>query len=143
MRQNIWRASAIETPAFSAISRASARAAGNSSPGGWTALTSRAAKASRAGKTRPVYVHSRACAIPTMRGKNQLEQASGVIPRRTNTKPNRASSDASRMSIGSSIVAPMPTAGPLTAAITGLRQEKIRSVTRPPPSRAASLVRSG
>ena len=47
------------------------------------------------------------------------------------------------MSIGSSMVAPMPTAGPLTAAITGLRQEKIRSVTRPPPSRAASLARSG
>ncbi len=78
-----------------------------------------------------------------MRGRNQLEQASGTIPRRTNTKPNRASADASRMSIGSSIVAPTPTAEPFTAAITGLRQEKMRSVTRPPPSRAASLVRSG
>jgi len=111
--------------------------------GGCTALTSRAAKASPAGKTRPVNIHSSACEIPTMRGRNQLEQASGTIPRRTNTKPNRASADASRMSIGSSIVAPTPTAEPFTAAITGLRQEKMRSVTRPPPSRAASLVRSG
>ena len=47
------------------------------------------------------------------------------------------------MSIGSSIVAPMPTAGPFTAAITGLRHSKMRSVMRPPPSRALSWLRSG
>jgi hypothetical protein len=29
-----------------------------------------------------------------MRGRNQLEQASGVMPRRANTKPKRASTDA-------------------------------------------------
>ena len=41
------------------------------------------------------------------------------------------------------MVTPMPTAGPLIAAITGLRHWKMRSVTRPPPSRAFSCERSG
>ena len=62
--------------------------------------------------------------MPTTRGRNQLEQASGMIPRRANTKPMRASSEARRTSIGSVIVAPTPTAGPLMAAITGLVQLK-------------------
>ena len=52
-------------------------------------------------------------------------------------------STAMRTSIGSSMVTPMPTAGPFTAAITGLRQLKMRSVMRPPPSRAESCERSG
>ena len=39
------------------------------------------------------------------------------------------------MSIGNNIVDPTPTAGPFTAAITGLRLLKIRSETTPPPSR--------
>ena len=39
------------------------------------------------------------------------------------------------MSIGSVMVMPTPTAGPLIAAITGLVDAKIRSVTCPPPSR--------
>ena len=43
------------------------------------------------------------------------------MPRRENTKPNRADVLASRMSIGSSMVAPKPAATPFTAAITGLR----------------------
>ena len=73
--------------------------------------------------------------MPTTRGRNQLEHASGTIPRRANTKPIRASVDASRTSIGSVIVTPTPTAGPLMAAITGLVLSKMRSVTRPPPSR--------
>ena len=74
--------------------------------------------------------------MPTTRGKNQLEAASGMIPRRANTKPMRASSAASRTSIGSVIVAPIPTAGPLMAAITGFRQRNTRSVSSPPLSRA-------
>ncbi len=79
--------------------------------------------------------------IPTRRGKNQLEQASGTIPRRANTNPIRASSAARRMSIGRVMVAPTPTAGPLIAAITGLRHSNRRSDNRPPPSRGtASLV---
>jgi len=45
-----------------------------------------------------------------------------------------------RTSIGSCMVAPMPTAGPFTAAMTGLVISKMRSVTRPPPSRWVSPV---
>ena len=39
------------------------------------------------------------------------------------------------MSIGSVIVTPTPTAGPLIAPITGFLLSKIRSETSPPPSR--------
>ena len=69
--------------------------------------------------------HSIARLMPTTRGRNQLEQASGTMPRRANTKPMRASSAARRTSIGSVIVAPTPTAGPLIAPITGLVEAKI------------------
>ena len=54
-----------------------------------------------------------------------------------------ASLDASRMSIGRVIVTPTPTAGPLIAAITGFFDSKIRSVTRPPPSRGTSSAPAG
>ncbi len=73
--------------------------------------------------------------MPTTRGRNQLEHASGTIPRRAKTKPMRASSEARRTSIGNVIVAPTPTAGPLIAPITGFVQEKMRSVNWPPLSR--------
>ena len=46
--------------------------------------------------------------MPTSRGRNQLDAASGTIPRRAKTKPNRAVSAARRKSIGSVIVAPIP-----------------------------------
>ena len=75
--------------------------------------------------------------MPTMRGRNQPDAASGTMPRRAKTKPKRAVSDARRMSIGSVIVAPMPTAGPLIAPMIGFRQRNMRSVTSPPPSRCA------
>ena len=42
------------------------------------------------------------------------------MPRRANTNPNRAVVLAIRMSIGSVIVTPTPTAAPLIAPITGL-----------------------
>src|SRR3990167_2776868 len=51
--------------------------------------------------------------MPTRRGRNQLEAASGLMPRRLNTKPKRAFSEAMRISIGSCMVTPMPTAAPL------------------------------
>ncbi len=57
------------------------------------------------------------------------------MPRRAKTNPKRAVVLARRMSIGSVIVTPTPTAAPLIAPITGLVHSKIRSVTRPPPSR--------
>jgi len=47
----------------------------------------------------------------------------------------RAVSTAMRTSIEQITVAPKPTATPLIAPITGLRQSKIRSETRPPESR--------
>ena len=50
-------------------------------------------------------------------------------PRRENTKPNFALSAASLMSIGSVIVTPTPTAGPLMAAITGFSEAATRRLT--------------
>ena len=76
--------------------------------------------------------------MPTRRGRNQLEQASGTIPRRANTKPMRASSAASRMSMARVIVMPTPTAGPLMAAMIGFFRSKMRRVSIPPPSRRSS-----
>ena len=92
--------------------------------------------------TRPEYAHSSAWLMPTTRGRNQLEHASGTMPRRANTKPKRATSAARRMSIASVIVTPMPTAGPFTAAMTGFLLSKIRSVSSPPPSRLSPFGRS-
>ena len=57
--------------------------------------------------------------MPTARGRNQLLHASGTMPRRAKTKPIRAVVEAMRTSIGSVIVMPTPTAGPLMAAMTG------------------------
>ncbi|MCY1362984.1 hypothetical protein D9M69_497260 [compost metagenome] len=73
--------------------------------------------------------------MPTTRGRNHDDAASGVMPRRANTRPKRASVEAMRMSIGNCIVTPTPTAGPFTAAMTGFRLRKMRSDTRPPLSR--------
>ena len=78
--------------------------------------------------------------MPTMRGRNQLEAASGTMPRWENTKPKRAASEAMRISIASCMVTPMPTAGPFTAAITGFSHLKMRSVTWPPPSRTCGSL---
>src|SRR5438876_3637685 len=123
---------------LSAISRASARAAGSSASGSSTRLTRPPARASSAENTRPVYVHSAACATPTSRGRNHVLAASGTTPRRANTKPIFAVLAARRTSIGSVSVMPKPTAGPLMAAITGFFISKMRSVTSPPPSRCSS-----
>ena len=121
--------------ALSAISRPSARAAGNSSSGACSERTRPPSNASSAEKMRPVATHSIACCMPTRRGRNQEEAASITTPRREKTKPNRASVEARRISIGRICVAPKPTAGPFTAAITGFFMSKRRSATRPPPSR--------
>src|SRR5206468_3005002 len=111
MRQSIWRMRATETAAvLSAISRASARAAGSSASGSSTRLTRPPARASSAENTRPVYVHSAACATPTSRGRNHVLAASGTTPRRANTKPIFAVLAARRTSIGSVSVMPKPTA---------------------------------
>jgi hypothetical protein len=69
-----------------------------------------------------VATHSIAWEMPTTRGRNQVEAASGTRPRRAKMKLRRAVSAAMRMSIGSVIVTPALTAGPLITPITGLRQ---------------------
>jgi hypothetical protein len=102
---------------------------------GTTRDTSRPRSASSASNTRPVATHSMAWLMPTTRGRNQDDAASGTIPTRPNTKPNRADCPAMRMSIGSVSVAPMPTAGPLIAAITGFRSAANGSEATPPASR--------
>ena len=60
------------------------------------------------------------------------------MPRRANTNPIFAPSATRRMSIGSVIVMPTPTAGPLIAAITGFAESKMRRATCPPVSRGTS-----
>ena len=49
---------------------------------------SRPSSASSAANTRPVYTHSAAWLMPTTRGRNHDEHASGTMPRRANTNPN-------------------------------------------------------
>ena len=78
---------------------------------------------------------STAVAIPTMRGRNHVAHDSGTMPRRVNGRAKRLPSAPMRMSIGRTMVMPMPTAVPLMAAITGLRDPKIRSASSPPTSR--------
>ena len=89
---------------------------------------------------RPVIVHSSARLMPTTRGRKKADAPSGTMPRCVKMKPNFAFVDASRMSIGSSIVAPTPTAGPLIAAITGLRLLWMRRVACPAMSRTRRWV---
>ncbi|WRL65068.1 hypothetical protein U6N30_05060 [Blastococcus brunescens] len=117
------------------ISRAIAYAAGSSSASGTTRETSRPRRASAASNTRPVATHSIAWLMPTTRGRNHDDAASGTMPTRPKTNPKRADSAAMRMSIGRVSVAPMPTAGPLIAAITGLRSAANGSDATPPASR--------
>ena len=60
-------------------------------------------------------------------------------PPASNTNPKRAPSAASRMSMPRVMVTPIPTAAPLTAAITGLRNRAIASVNVPPESGLAAV----
>ena len=53
-----------------------------------------------------------------MRGRNQLDAASGTMPRWENTKPNRAASGRCEYPSQAAWYA-VPTTEPLTAAITG------------------------
>ena len=120
---------------FATISRASPYAVGSSSASGTTRDTSRPRSASAASNTRPVATHSIAWLMPTTRGRNHEDAASGTMPTRANTKPKRADSAAIRMSIGRVSVAPIPTAGPFTAAMTGLRSAANGRLATPPASR--------
>jgi hypothetical protein len=96
------------------------RAVGKSSSGSTMDLTKPDSSASFASNTAPERHHSSDRLMPTILGKNQLDAASGTTPRRANGTLNRAALEAKRMSIGRLMVKPIPTAGPLIAAITGL-----------------------
>ena len=138
-----WRAAPTATPlVLATISRARAWAVGSRSASGTTRETRPPRRASAASNTRPVATHSIAWLMPTTRGRNQDDAASGTIPTRPKTKPNRADSAAMRMSMGRVRVAPMPTAGPLTAAITGLRSAANGSDATPPASRGTPPMSS-
>ncbi len=52
----------------------------SSSSSGTTRETSRPRSASSAPNTRPVATHSIAWLMPTTRGRNQLDAASGTMP---------------------------------------------------------------
>ena len=67
----------------------------------------------------PEYDHSNAFDIPTIFGRNQLEQASGAIPLLANGKLKLALVEAILISAASCSVAPTPTAGPLHAMSIG------------------------
>ena len=147
MRHIIRRVRATDTGALlAAISSAICRAAGSNSSGACTLRTSPPVSASPASKMRPENVHSSAWLMPTTRGRNQLEAASGTIPRLANTKPNRAAVLASLMSIGNVIVTPTPTAAPLIAPMTGLvrledpQRQHAPAVARHAAARSASVL---
>ena len=130
------------SPRCSPRSRAaSARAAGSrSSSGSTTRLTSRPASASSAENTRPVKTHSAAWLMPTSRG--QEPRAARLRARRRGGRTRSRSAPRSTRCgcpSGSVMVTPKPTAGPLMAAITGFFRSKMRSVTRPPPSRCSPV----
>ena len=119
-------------------SRARARAPrGSSSSAGCTLRTSPPASASSAANTRPVATHSIACDDPD----EPRQEPATSTPRarcraaRTRSRSWRPSA-ARRMSIGSVIVMPTPTAGPLIAAITGF--ERVEDAQRHP---AAAVAR--
>ena len=107
------------------------------SAGSVTSLTRPPRSASSASKTRPERHQRSACARPTSFGRNQALPASGTRPRRAKMKPSFAPFATMRTSIGSVMVRPTPTAGPLIAAIDGLRQEKI-APTKPRPRPCAT-----
>ena len=62
------------------------------------------------------------------------------MPMRPKTKPTRAAFDAMRTSMSSVMVAPMPAAAPLMAAITGFLQARMARATRPPVSRTLLTI---
>jgi len=80
---SIRRVAATETAeVLSTMSRARPSAVAASSSSSTTAETRPPASASSAPKSRPLSAQSIAREMPTTRGRNQLEAASGAMPRR-------------------------------------------------------------
>ena len=120
---------------FTAISRANSKARGKTSSGSQISEKNPACCNSSAGMKLAFKIHSLALANPTKRGRNQLAAPSKTMPRRAKGKAYFALLDPIRISIGQSIVAPIPTAAPLTAAIIGVSHSKTARFKMPPASR--------
>mmetsp|Transcript_101547 Transcript_101547/g.287733 ORF Transcript_101547/g.287733 Transcript_101547/m.287733 type:complete len:320 (+) Transcript_101547:98-1057(+) len=131
-----WRFSMVLMGETSSRERASSIASGITRSRGTTRVKSPQCSSSFTVKTRPVSTKSFAFVSPTRRGRKKEEQPSMVSPRLPNTKPILASSAAMRKSIGVVRVAPMPTAGPLMAAMHGFSDRAMARLAWPPPSRA-------
>ena len=96
------------------------RARALASPGGTMRLIRPSSSAVSAVIGSPSIKASAARTWPIRRGTSRLEAASGHKPRFTNGMENAALSPAYTKSQCSSIVVPIPTAGPHTLATTGL-----------------------
>ena len=90
----------------------------------------------------PFKIHSFALAKPTSLGRNQLAAPSKTMPRRAKGKANFDFLEAMRKSIASVMVAPIPTAAPLIAAIIGVSHSNIARFKIPPASRFTPLTAS-
>ena len=62
--------------------------------------------------------------MPTAAGTNRVEPPSGISPMFTKASPKKADSAASTRSQANASEAPMPTAGPFTAATTGFSSRR-------------------
>ena len=104
---------------FAAISWAIASALGISSSWGTRDDTSRMSYAVCASMMRPVNNNSAVRSRPTSCASRPMPATSQLRPRLTNSSPNFAFFEATRMSAITASSIPHPTAAPLTAAITG------------------------
>ena len=98
---------------------ASACASCSRSPSGTTRVIRPRSRASPADSTRLVSVSSSARLSPTSRGRNQLDDPSGVTPMPVYAITNLADSPASTRSAAPTSPMPAPAALPCTAATTG------------------------
>src|SRR5215217_4133948 len=132
LRRAVWGSAAS--------SRASPAAAARAWPSGTTRLTRPMARASAAPTTRPVRMRSMARPWPTIRGRRTVPRSTRGTPTRRLSTPKAAPSAATRRSHQRASSRPPPTAGPSTAASTGLDSRSQVAPIGPSPSPA---TRSG
>ena len=90
----------------------------------------------------PFKIHSFALEKPTSLGRKKLAAPSKTIPLLANGKANFDFFEAILISIAKVIVAPIPTAAPLIAAIMGVSQSNIAKFKMPPASRFIPFIAS-
>ena len=93
-------------------------------------MTSPIACASAASTNRPVRIISIARPVPTSRASRWVPPAPGSTDRVVSGSPNRAFSDAIRMSHAIASSQPPPRANPLTAATVGFGKASTASKVR-------------